>query len=94
MRLREHRESIPVTVAQQMLKDESELIQYLGDNGALEFRYIESRHRLDLYADDKYLMMGKLKYPMIFGDKGKMGFMELYISRLIKKKLELAKGSS
>jgi hypothetical protein len=77
-----------------MLKEESELIQYLSDNGALEFRYVESRHRLDLYADDKYLTMGKIKYPNIFGDKGRMGFMELYISRLLKKKLQLARGSS
>jgi hypothetical protein len=94
IRLREHRESIPVTVAQDMLKEESELIKYLSDNGALEFRYVESRHRLDLYADDKYLTMGRIKHPNIFGDKGMMGFMELYISRLLRKKMQLARGSS
>jgi hypothetical protein len=94
VRLKEYRESVPVSVAQQMLKEESELIQYLCDNGALEFRFVESRHRLDLYADDKYLTMGRIKYPNIFGDRGKMGFMELYINRLINKKLQLAKGST
>ena len=83
-----------MTVAQDMMKAESELVQYLSDNGALEFRYVRSRHRLDLYADDKYLVMGKMKYPDMFGGRGRMGFMELYISRLINKKLQLAKGST
>jgi len=30
----------------------------------------------------------------MFGGRGKMGFMELYISRLINRKLQLAKGST
>ena len=94
IRLKEHRESIPVTVAQDMMKQESELVKYLSDNGALEFKYIKSRHRLDLYAEEKYLTMGRMKYPDMFGGRGRMGFMELYISRLIKKKLQLAKGST
>ena len=83
-----------MTVAQDMLKAESELVKYLSDNGALEFRYIESRNRLDLYGDEKYLTMGRIKYPDMFGGRGRMGFMELYISRLIRKKLEIGKGSS
>jgi len=94
IRLKEHRESIPLSVAQEMLKEESEMVRYLSDNKALEFRYIKSRHRLDLYADEKYLTMAKMKYENMFGDKGRMGFMELYISRLINKKLQLAKGST
>jgi len=94
IRLKEHRESIPLSVAQEMLKEESEMVRYLSDNRALEFRYIKSRHRLDLYADEKYLTMAKMKYENMFGDKGRMGFMELYISRLINKKLQLAKGST
>lgn len=94
IRLKEHRESIPLSVAQDMLKEESEMVRYLSDNRALEFRYIKSRHRLDLYADEKYLTMAKMKYENMFGDKGRMGFMELYISRLINKKLQLAKGST
>ena len=94
IRLKEHRESIPLSVAQEMLKEESEMVRYLSDNRALEFRYIKSRHRLDLYADEKYLTMAKMKYENMFGDKGRMGFMEPYISRLINKKLQLAKGST
>lgn len=94
IRLKHHKEFIPVTVAQDMMKAESGLVQYLGDNGALEFRYIKSRDRLDLYADEKYLTMGRIKYPDMFGGRGQMGFMELYISRLINQKLQIAKGSS
>ena len=50
--------------------------------------------RLDLYADEKYLMLGKMKYPTIFQDRGNMGFMELYIAREIKRNMQLAKGST
>ena len=46
-----------------MMIDESKLVKYLWKNKALEFRYPKHKHRLDLYADTKYLMMGKLKYP-------------------------------
>jgi len=94
IRLKHHKEFVPVTVAQDMMKAESELVRYLNDNGALEFRYIKSRDRLDLYAEEKCLTMGRIKYPDMFGGRGQMGFMELYISRLISKKIQLAKGSS
>ena len=93
IRLKHHREFIPTNVAKQMLKDESPMIRYLGDNQALEFRFIKSRNRLDLYADEKYLMLAKMKYKDVFENRARMGFMELYINRLIKKKLEIARGS-
>ena len=89
-----YKEFIPTAVAQQMLKEESPMIRYLDDNKALEFRFIESRNRLDLYADEKYLMLAKMKYKDVFENRARMGFMELYISRLINKKLQLAKGST
>ncbi len=95
IRLRHYKEFIPVSVAQEMLKEESKLIKYLSDNGALTFRFVKSRQRLDVYADEKYLTMGRLKHPEIFGGrKGRVGFLELYISRLIRRKLEIAKGST
>ena len=68
--------------------DESKLVKYLWNSKALEFRYPKHKHRLDLYADEKYLMLGRMKHPTMFGDKGRMGFMELYISKLIRRKLE------
>ena len=94
IRLKHYREFIPVTVAQEMLKEESPMVRYLSDNRALEFRFIKSRNRLDLYAEEQYLMLAKMKYKDVFEDRARMGFMELYISRMIKKKLSLAKGSS
>lgn len=33
-------------------------------------------------------------YPELFPGKGRVGFMELYISRLINQKIKLAQGSS
>ena len=71
--------------------DESKLVKYLWKHKALEFRYIEDKKRLDLYADEKYLMLAKMKYPSIFGKRGRMGFMELYISHLLNKKLKEVK---
>jgi hypothetical protein len=38
--------------------------------------------------------MGRMMYPEIFEGRGRAGFMELYISRLINKKIMLEKGSS
>ena len=79
IKLKELKENIPRKLAEQMLLDESKLIKYLWKNKALEFRYAKQKHRLDLYADEKYLMLGKMKYPTMFGRKDRMGFMELYI---------------
>ncbi len=88
------KENIPPALAETMLLDESKLVKYLFKNKALEFRYPKHKARLDLYADEKYLMMGKLKYPTMFGKKRRMGFMELYIAHKLNKRLSLAKGST
>ena len=94
IKLKQFMENIPPKLAEQMLLDESKLIKYLWRQKALEFRHTKRKNRLDLYADEKYLMLGRMKYPDIFGPKGRMGFMELYISYQINKKLRLAKGST
>ena len=39
-------------------------------------------------------MLGKMKYPTMFGNKGRMGFMELYIVHKINQKMKIAKGST
>ncbi len=54
----------------------------------------KNRNLLEAYAEEKHLMIGKIKYPDLFGNKGRIGFMELYISHIINKKIMLAKGSS
>ena len=94
IKLKQFKENIPPKLAEQMLIDESELVKFLWKNKALEFRYPKHKHRLDLYADEKFLMIGKLTYPYMFGNKKRMGFMELYISMKIKQQMSLAKGST
>ena len=94
IRLRHERENVPVDVAQKMLIAESNLIRWLDKHKALQFKYIKSRHRLDLYATEKFLTMGKMMYPEIFDGKGRMGFMEIYINNLLRKKIQIARGSS
>ena len=94
VKIKHFKENIPPRLAEQMLLDESKMVKYLWNNSALDFRYPKGKNRLDLYADEKYLMMAKMKYPTLFGRKGRMGFLELYISHTINKKLQLAKGST
>jgi len=87
-------ENMPPGLAEQMLLDESDMVRYLWDNKALEFRYTKGRKRLDLYAEEKHLMVAKLKYPEMFRGKGRMGFIELYIAQQLRKSISLAKGST
>jgi len=94
IKLKQFKENIPPKLAEQMLIDESKLVKYLWKNNALEFRYPKHKQRLDLYADEKYLMLGKMKYPTMFGNKGRMGFMELYIVHKINQKMKISKGST
>lgn len=93
IKIKYFKENVPPKLAEQMMLDESKLVKYLWNHKALEFRYIEAKKRLDLYADEKYLMLAKMKYPSVFGKRGRMGFMELYISHLLNKKLKEVKGS-
>jgi len=94
VKIKHHKENIPPKLAEQMLLDESKMIKYLWKNQALNFKYPKGKNRLDVYADEKYLMLAKMKYPTIFGRKGRMGFLELYISHTINKKLAEAKGAT
>ena len=92
--MKQFKENIPPALAETMLLDESKLVKYLWKQKALEFRYPKHKHRLDLYADEKYLMIGKLKYPDIFGNRKRMGFMELYITHKINQRMNLARGNT
>jgi hypothetical protein len=56
--------------------------------------YRKNRNLLEAYGEEKHLMIGKIKYPEMFGNKGRIGFMELYISHIINKRIMLAKGST
>ena len=94
IKLKQFKENIPPKLAEQMLIDESEMVKFLWQNKALEFRYPKHKHRLDLYADEKFLMIAKLQLPYMFGNKKRMGFMELYIVHRINQKMSLSKGST
>ena len=93
IKLKQFKENIPPKLAERMLIDESEMVKFLWQNKALEFRYPKHKNRLDLYADEKYLMMGRLKHPYIFGNRKRMGFMELYIVHKLNQRMNLARGS-
>ena len=94
VKIKHHKENIPPGLAEQMLLDESKMIKYLWKNKALCFKYPKGKSRLDVYADEEYLMLARMKYPTMFGRKGRMGFLELYIANQIDRKLKLAKGST
>ena len=80
--------------AKLVLQKESPLINYLSENRALKWVYRKNRNVLEAYADEKHLMIGQIKHPQMFGNKGRVGFMELYISHIINKRMMLAKGST
>lgn len=93
IKLSEHNENVPAYVAKLLLKKESPLIQYLDENKALKFKHLKKQNILECYGDEKHLIVGKLKYPDLFGRKGRMGFMELYISMKIRQQMSLSQGS-
>ncbi len=93
IKLKCFKENVPVELAITMLKEESPLVNYLSKNGALVCRFWNSNNTLHLRGETKHLMIGKMMYPELFPNKGRVGFMELYISRIINKKLNLVKGS-
>ena len=87
IQLSERNENVPAYVAKLLLKKESPLIQYLDDNNALRYRHLKKQNILECYGDERHLIIGKMKYPDLFGRKGRMGFMELYISMKIKQQM-------
>ena len=94
IKLKHYKEKIEPYTAKLVLQKESPLINYLSENRALKWVYRKNRNLLEAYGEEKHLMIGKIKYPDLFGNKGRIGFMELYISHIINKKIMLAKGSS
>ena len=84
---------MPAYVAKLLLKKESPLIQYLDEKKALRFKHLRKKNILECYGDERHLIIGKMKYPDLFGRKGRMGFMELYISMKIKQQMSLSQGS-
>ncbi|MAJ86427.1 MAG: hypothetical protein CBD08_000100 [Cellvibrionales bacterium TMED148] len=94
VKLKEKQEQIPPYVAKHLLRKESPLIEYLAENKALKFVHRKKTNILDCYGEEKYLMIGKLKYPNIWGRKTRMGFMELYLNMRIRQQMSLSRGST
>ena len=94
IKLKHYKEKIEPYTAKLVLQKESPLINYLSENRALKWVYRKNRNLLEAYGEEKHLMIGKIKYPEMFGNKGRIGFMELYISHIINKRIMLAKGST
>ena len=94
IKLKYYKEKIQPYTAKLVLTKQSPLINYLSEKKALKWVFRKKRNLLEAYADEKHLMIGNIKHPEMFGNKGRVGFMELYISHVINQKLELAKGST
>ena len=89
-----YKENVPPYTAKLVLTKESPLINYMSNNRALKWVYRKNKNLLEAYGEEKHLMIGKIKYPDLFGNRGRIGFMELYISYIINKQIMLARGSS
>ena len=94
IKLKHYNNQIPLAIAKSILIEESNLIKYLWKHNAIEFRYNERTSLLRCFGEPKHLTMAKLMYPHIFETSGKMGFIELYIQRILRRKLEISKGST
>ena len=94
IKLKHYKTPLSPYTAKLVLTKESPLINYLKKNHALKWVHRKNRNLLEAYAEEKHLMIGKIKYPDLFGNRGRIGFMELYISYIVDKQIMLAKGSS
>ena len=94
IKLKHYKEKIEPYTAKLVLTNQSPLMNYLSEKKALKWVFRKKRNLLEAYADEKHLMIGKILHPEMFGNKGRVGFMELYISHVINKRLMLAKGST
>ena len=94
IKLKHYKENLSPYTAKLVLTKESPLINYLSKNRALKWVHRKNRNLLEAYGEEKHLMIGKIKYPDLFGNKGRIGFMELYISHIVNRQLEIAKGST
>ena len=93
MPLKGYNENVPIAFAKKLIVDESPFCKYLYDNKALAIRHIKSKAIMECYATKvKYLTLARIKYGKVL--PGRMNFIELFISHQLKRKMELAKGST
>ena len=92
MELKGYNEHCPIELAKNLIVDESPFVKYLHDNNALKIRHIKSKALMECYAKAKHLTIARIKYGRVL--PGKMSFIELFIAHQLKRKYELAKGST
>lgn len=85
MPLKSYNENVPIELAKDLLVKESPFVKYLSDNGALAIRHVKSRATMECYADEKHLVIAKLKYGKVL--PGKMSFIEIFIRNQLSRKL-------
>ena len=85
MQLKGYNENVPIELAKDLLVKESPFVKYLSDNGALKVRHMKSRATMECYADEKHLMIAKLKFGKVL--PGRIGFIELFIRNQLSRKL-------
>ncbi len=92
MELKGYNEHCPISLAKNLIVEESPLVKYLYDNNALKVRHIKSRSIMECYAKAKHLTIARIKYGKVL--PGKMSFIEIFIQHQLKRKMELSKGST
>jgi len=92
MHLKGYNEHCPIELAKNLIVHESPFVKYLHDSDALKIRHIKSRALMECYAKAKHLTIARIKYGRVL--PGKMSFIELFIAHQLKRKYELAKGST
>jgi len=93
LKLKGYNENVPIEFAKKLIVTESPFVRYLYENKVLRIRHIKQKATMDCYTISiKHLIIAKLKYGKVLS--GKMNFIELFISQQLKRKMELAKGST
>ena len=85
MPLKGFNENVPIRLARELLIKESPFVKYLADNKALKVKHVKSRATMTCYAEEKHLLVAKLKYGKVL--PGRMSFIELFIKSQLHKRL-------
>ena len=92
MELKGYNEHCPISLAKNLIVEESPFVKYLHDNNALKIRHSKSKALMECYAKAKHLTIARIKYGRVL--PGKMSFIEIFIQHQLKRKMELSKGST
>ena len=92
MELKGYNEHCPISLAKNLIVEESPFVKYLHDNNALKIRHSKSKALMECYAKAKHLTIARIKYGRVL--PGKMSFIEIFIQHQLKRRMELSKGST